>query len=278
MERIKEALAKARSNPGPAPEPRPVAAKAQQNGVEPVTPLTPGRPFVRTRSIMLDRMHLENNRIVTHDKSDPRSSYFDILRTRLLQEMLENDWSTLGITSPDPGCGKTVTSANLALSMAQQPGRTCILVDFDLRRPNVAKTLGLTMDRSLADYFHGMAELEDIVVNPELPGLLVLPNHTPVQNASEVLSSQTTTDLIDELKSRYPDAIILFDLPPVMAYDDVIAFMPSVDSMVMVAAVHQTKIPDIEECERRLQGTNYFGLVLNKVDDTFNKADGYYRY
>jgi len=274
MERIKEALAKAKGRSGHIPDQRIEIKRTERNEAAPGSKFVK-TPFARVRSITLDRTHLERNRIVTLDKSDPRCSYFDILRTRVVQGMVENDWHTLAITSPDAECGKTVTAINLALSMAQQPERTSILVDFDLRRPNVGKTLGLTMDRSLADYFHGMAELEDVVVNVELPGFFALPNHTPVQNASELLSSNMTTDLIDELRSRYPDAFIIFDLPPVLAFDDVYAFLPKVDCVLMVAAAHKTKIPDIEECERRFNNCNYFGLVLNKVDETFNKTEAY---
>jgi len=275
MERIKDALAKAKSKPDRLVDPQPAFVD------KPHSEVVIGRkaarvPYTQVRTVSLDRLHLESKRIVTLDKSDPRCSYFDILRTRIVQGMVENDWHTLAITSPDSECGKTVTAINLALSMAQQPGRTVILIDFDLRRPNVGRTLGLSMDKSLADYFHGLADIEEVIVNPELAGFFVLPNHTALQNASEILTSQTTSNLIEDLRARYPDAIIIFDLPPVLAFDDVLAFLPKVDSVMMVAAAHKTRIPDIEECERRFASCNYFGLVLNKVDETFQKQDAYH--
>jgi len=274
MERIKEALAKARNSSDGQAAGRPDIAPARARESL-LAPVAGKRPFADVRRVTLNRSHLENNRIVTLDKADPHCSHFDILRTRVLQAMTENGWQTLAITSPDAECGKTVTSANLALSMAQQPERTCILVDFDLRRPNVGKTLGLSMERSLADYLYGMAEVGDVIVNPELDGFYVLPNHPAVQNASEMLSSKPTAELIGELRSRYPEAIIVFDLPPLLAYDDVNAFLPNVDCVLMVAAVHKTKVPDIDECERRLSASNYLGLVLNKVDETFNRSEAY---
>lgn len=274
MERIKEALAKAKSKTGEASSGRPQISPSIGRKTL-LAPVDGKQPFADVRSITLSRSHLEANRVVALDKTDPNCAYYDILRTRVVQAMMENGWRTLAVTSPDAECGKTVTSVNLALSVAQQPERTCILVDFDLRRPNVANTLGLSMDVSLADYLHGMADLRDVMLNPELAGFYVLPNHTAVQNAAEMLSSKIVAELMVELRSRYPEAIIIFDLPPVLVYDDVNAFLPNVDCALMVAAVHKTRVPDIEECERRLSTCNYLGLVLNKVDETFNKTEAY---
>ena len=276
MERIKDALEKASkqkeassASSDAVPTPAKVEKLAQFQAIK--------QPYGQVRRVKLDMAHLEDNRIVALQKSNPHCAYFDRLRTQILQSMQTNDWHTLAITSPTIECGKTFVSVNLAMSIAQQPDRECILVDFDLRLPNVARTLGLKGGRSLSDYFLESERIEHIIVSPELQNLFVIPNAAPILNASEILSGQKTADLINNLRSRYPNAIVIFDLPPLLAYDDVLAFLPSVDCALMVVASGQTTVVDIEECERQLQGPKYLGIVLNKSDEPINKAE-YHRY
>ena len=278
MERIKEALDKVARDKRTLPPGQGRALKAPAV-VSEERQLSSRRaravPNDKARRVKLDPSHLEENCIVAHRKSDPNCHYFDNLRTQVVQSMDENGWRTLAVTSPTPQCGKTVVATNLAISIAQQPERTCILVDFDLRVPNVGKVLGLKIDRSLADYFHGTAAIEEFITNPELPGFLVLPTHMPLMNASEILASKATTDLIADLRSRHPDAIIIFDLPPMLAHDDVLAVVPKIDCVMLIAAAHKTRIPEIAEAERLLEKTNYLGLVLNQSDEPIRHAYDY---
>src|SRR5882757_5747758 len=103
------------------------------------TPLSAsaGKTSTRTRpgEISLDPRHLESRRIVAHDVRDPRAKSFDILRTQVLRTMDTSHWQMLAVSSPTPGCGKTVTSVNLALSIARQSDRAVLLVDLDLQKP-----------------------------------------------------------------------------------------------------------------------------------------------
>ena len=107
--------------------------------------LTTGRAHHQTaaRDITLDAAHLESKRIIAHDIVDPRSRSFDMLRTQVLQSMDMKSWQFLGATSATEGCGKSVVSTNLALSIARQPERSVLLVDLDLRKPQVASYLGI---------------------------------------------------------------------------------------------------------------------------------------
>ena len=95
--------------------------------------------YKQTTVVNLDPATLENYRIVAQNKHDPTSWVFDSLRTRVIQKMEENNWRTIAIVSPTPEAGKTVVAINLAISIAQQPKKTAMLVDFDLRKPRVAK-------------------------------------------------------------------------------------------------------------------------------------------
>src|SRR5260221_12343545 len=96
---------------------------------------------LRTKNIPLKAAHLESMRIVSHNKDDLRARSFDMLRTQVLQSMDPNGWQFLAVTAPTAGCGKTVTSCNLALSIARLPEWSFLLVDFDMLNPKVADYL-----------------------------------------------------------------------------------------------------------------------------------------
>lgn len=219
-----------------------------------------------TRVVKLRKEHLEKNRIVAFDNNDPKSMSFDLLRTQVLKIMEENGWTTLAITSPTPGAGKTVIAINLAMSIAKQTNKTAMLVDFDLRRPRVGAYLGIHMEKSLNDLFNGTAELQDVLVNPDMPRLVVLPTKTPVKNSSETLSSTKTADLIRDLRERYKSRIVIFDLPPVLVTDDAIALLPQIDCVLMVVANGMSTKREIEDSLHHLPAANLVGTILNKAE------------
>lgn len=219
-----------------------------------------------TRVVKLHKKHLEEHRIVAFDKSDPKSMTFDLLRTHVLQKMEEKGWRTLAITSPTPESGKTVVAINLAMSIAQQTNKTAMLVDFDLRRPKVGSYLGIGMERSLNDLLDGSAELRDVLVNPDMPRLVVLPTGRAVRNSSETLSSTMIADLIKELRERYKSRIVIFDLPPLLVTDDAIALLPQVDCVLMVVANGMSTKQEIQDSLQLLPAANMIGTILNKAD------------
>jgi capsular exopolysaccharide synthesis family protein len=222
--------------------------------------------YVYTRVVKLRREHLEKSRIVAFNKNDPKSITFDLLRTHVLQKMEENGWRTLAITSPTPESGKTVVAINLAMSIAQQTNKTTMLVDFDLRRPKVGTYLGIPMEKSLNDFLEGTASLQDVLVNPELPRMVVLPTRSPVRNSAETLSSRKVADLIKDLRERYKSRIVIFDLPPVLVTDDAIALLPQIDCVLMVVANGMSTRREIEDSLRLLPATKLIGTILNKAD------------
>lgn len=231
--------------------------------------------YKQTRVVKLRAEHLERNRIVAFNKNNPKSMFFDRLRTYVLQKMEENGWRTLAITSPTPDAGKTVVAINLAMSMAQQTNKTAMLVDFDLRRPKIGAYLGLSMEKSLNDLLEGMAELTDVLVNPDIPRLVVLPTRSPVKKSSEILSSKKIADLIKDLRERYESRIIIFDLPPVLFTDDAIALLPQIDCVLMVVANGMSTKREIEDSLHHLPAANLIGTILNKAEI---EPMGYYYY
>lgn len=228
--------------------------------------------YEQTAVVSLEPEHLDRHRIVAHQKAHPSSWSFDVLRTQVLQKMDENGWRTLAITSPSVESGKTLVAINLAMSIAQQTNRTALLVDFDLRRPSVARYLGLKRPSSLNDYLSGQVGIAEALVNPGIERLVVLPTNSPVFGASEVLSSDKVGNLISELRERYSDRIVIFDLPPVLAADDVMTVLPSIDCVLMVVASGVSTKSEVEEAMRRLSKAELLGVVLNKDEAPMQNA------
>jgi len=231
--------------------------------------------YERTRKVNVQYSHLEKHRIVSFNKSNAMSMNFDLLRTLVLQKMKENNWRTLAITSPTPEAGKTVVAINLAMSIAQQTNYTALLADFDLRRPKIGTYFGIPMEKSLNEFLDGTAELSDVLVNPQMPKLVVLPTKIPVRKSSEILSSKKITDLIKDLRERYESRIVVFDLPPVLVSDDVIALMPQIDCVLMVVANGMSTKKEIEDSLSLLPSEKLIGTILNKADSE-SMGDYYY--
>jgi hypothetical protein len=221
--------------------------------------------YTQTRIVKLSADHLEKHRIFAFNKNDPTSVIFDLLRTQILQKMEENGWRTLAITSPSPSVGKTVVAINLAMSIAQKTNRTAMLVDFDLRQPRIGSYLGIPMEKSLNDVLDGDSELSDILVNPDMPRLVVLPAKHAVSNPAEILSSGKIAGLVRELRERYESRITIFDLPSLLKADDAIAVIPQIDCVLMVIANGMSTKCEIEDSMRHLAKANLIGTVFNKA-------------
>ena len=260
MERIKQAIEKVRGQ-----QPNAAGRHVQARAAVPSADILEELEYSQTRVVELQAQQLENNRIFAINRNDPVSVSFDLLRTQILQKMEENNWRTLAITSPTPAVGKTVIAINLAISIAQQTNKTAMLVDFDLRNPRIGAYLGIPMEKSLNDLLEGNAELTEILVNPGIPRLVVLPTKNGVSNPSETLSSKKIEDLIKGMRERYESRIIIFDLPSLLHSDDALAILPKIDCILMVVANGMSSKREIEDSLRHLSKANLIGTVFNKA-------------
>jgi len=258
MERIKQAVKKARSQ-----QPR----EAGRLNVMPLLDfdLHAKLEYNQTRVVELQPQQLKKNRIFSINRHDPTSVNFDLLRTQILQKMEENNWRTIAITSPTPAVGKTVIAINLAISIVQQTNRTAMLVDFDLRQPRIGSYLGIPMEKSLNDLLEGDANLSEMLVNPGIPRLVVLPTKNAVSNPSETLSSIRISSLVNEIRDRYESRVIIFDLPSLLHSDDAIAICPKIDCILLVVASGMSTKREIEDSLRHLSKANLIGTVFNKA-------------
>lgn len=220
--------------------------------------------YTLTKKIHISPEVLRKNHIITNAINDSAASSYNLLRTRVLQQMREHNWNTLAISSSVPGEGKTVTAINLAISLAREVNNTVLLVDLDLRRPTIHKYLGFEPEFGIDDYLQKNAQLEKIFINPGIERLVILPGHQGITHSSEMLSSPKMKELVEELKSRYQSRLILFDLPPLLAIDDTLAFSPFVDALLMVIEDEKTTEDELKRAFDMLQNVNVIGTTLNK--------------
>lgn len=220
--------------------------------------------YTKTQTVMIDQDVLRNNRVIMGLYNDPRANLFRVLRTNVLKQLRENNWNSFAITSATPDAGKSLISVNLAIAIAMEGNQSVLIVDADLRRPSVGQYLGLQCKFGLVDCLKSDVPLEDVLVNPGIERLVVLPGKNSCNNSSELISSRKMAGLIQEIKSRYESRIIIFDLPPLFAADDAMVLMSYADAALLVVEDGKNTSDELQHSMYILEQTNLLGLVLNK--------------
>lgn len=268
IERAEARRAKAKPEPTPRPtkpvETRPAMLDPGLLGPKPVkNPVYADKiTYTQTRVLETNAKTLRKKRIVAADSSHPVSDAYRILRTQTMQKMRQNGWNSLGITAPTEGCGSTLTAINLAISIAQDVNHTVLLVDLNLRDPSVHTHFTDERVPGLSDYLVNN-QIPELLFNPGIDRLVVLPGNEPVIGSSEYLSSPRMIELIREVKARYDSRIVIFDLPPLLASDDVMVVAPHIDALMLVARDGVTKKQELERSRNLLKGQNVIGTMLN---------------
>jgi Mrp family chromosome partitioning ATPase len=233
-----------------------------------VTRLPTSIKYTKTKTFSPPATLLEANRILDASGSGAAAAAFRMLRTQVLQRMAEDQWRSLAVMSPGTEDGKTTTAINLAISLAHDMRHTVLLVDFDLKRPTIATLLGITPEAGADGVLQGTARLEDCLYHPDsVDRLVVLPTRAALNNSSEALAGPRCRDLVNELRGRYPERILVFDLPPVLGADDALAFAPLVECGLVVVAERSTLRADLLRCMELLRKTPIVGTVLNRATD-----------
>lgn len=221
-----------------------------------------------TRLASVSAERLLEKRIVAMADRNPAATAYKVLRTHVLQRMRANDWKTLGVTSPTMGNGKTVTTINLAITLARDHQHTVLAVDMDLQRPSMASYFFDQPVPGLSDYITDDRPIEELLVKPNMERLVMLPGGHSFTHSSEILCSPKMIDLVNEIKDRYADRLILFDLPPVLGGDDVMAFAPYVDALLLVIEEGKTTKDQLSSAYALLdERATILGTVLNKGEE-----------
>lgn len=215
---------------------------------------------------------------VVQDPGSPVAEAYRALRTSVLLSTAPHPPQVLLVTSSQPGEGKSCTSMNLALALAQRGG-TVIIVDADLRKGSVSSILGMGDQKGLSSYLTGAHTLEDVTQPVEIcPSLSAIPAGPRPPNPAELLSSNVMERLVAELRQRFDHIVI--DSPPVLLVTDGTILSNLVDGVVLVTESGVTTRHALARAHRIIEsaGGRILGTALNKVDLRRNGEYGqYYR-
>ena len=208
------------------------------------------------------------------DPHSPIAEQYRTLRTNLLASAAVHGVKVFVVTSSIPGEGKSVTSANLACVLAEDPEKKIVLIDADMRKPTVHRLLAVDNHRGLSDYLAGGSMLEMALQRSRLPNLWVLPAGLTPSNPTELLAGKRMEDLLARFRRDYDFVVI--DTPPVIATTDAAVLSPRADGTLMVVRMESTQRDIVKQAVELLRKgrANVVGTVLTGLHG--NVQDYYY--
>jgi Mrp family chromosome partitioning ATPase len=197
-----------------------------------------------------------------------------MLRTQVLRRLDELGANSLAVMGAASGSGKTLTAINLAIAIAAEIDRTALLVDLDLRRPSIHRRLSIECRVGVEDCLRSGRPLKDAMLRPVgYERLVVLPARERCLDSSELLASNRTQECIQEMRQRYENRVLIFDLPPVLEADDALAFSKHVQSALIVVSEGRTQRAELIRTLQLLRNLPIIGTVLNATREAI---DSYY--
>lgn len=236
--------------------------------------------------ITIDLQALETKGFVSIDSTRRliNEEYRAIKRTLLknafgpLSETLNNS-NIIMVSSARPGEGKTFTAVNLALSIAAEKDKTVLLVDADVLRPNVTKTLGVEVGDGLIEYLlDEKHDIADVMYRTNVEKLRIIPAGRSHHLSTELLASQKMQETIDEIASRYPDRIVIIDTPPLIGINETAILTNFAGQAVLVCVEGKSRLSDIDKATAQLDPNMAIGFVVNKAIISVDEDAGYYGY
>ena len=203
--------------------------------------------------------------LVDDHRNSAAARAFDLLRTRLRQTTLEHRWVNIAVTAPTSGCGNSFSATNLALSLSRVPGSRTVLMDMNMRSPGLARAFDMQAPGAMSDLLSGQADLGKGMLRVSDTLALGL-NDQPEVNAAEILQDSATAETLLRLRASLQPEIVLYDMPPMLEHDDLSAFLPQLDGVLLISDGTQTMARHLRECERMLEGqVPLLGIVLNRA-------------
>jgi protein-tyrosine kinase len=271
---------------------RAAALLRQQEAAEPATPIAPrkatGGPGLTPAGpeLVLDRGRLAGFGIAIPSAARSRT----VEEFRLVKRNLVGAWSQkdlmidrrasrlIMVTSARPGEGKTFTALNLALAFASERSVKALLVDVDTQHSTMPEILGIEGKKGIVDVLAGNLEVPEVLIQTNIPNLMILPAGRGGPHVPELLSSPEMGALLDEMTQRLPDHYLVIDTPPCMASSDAAALAPLVGQIVFVVEANNTQQGEIEAALSTLSTCPRISLLLNKSDSLATEHFGSYGY
>jgi receptor protein-tyrosine kinase len=258
-----------------APVASPAPAVQTLDAVQPAVATEGASMRQATRKVELDLAKMREAGMVT--AAGGRTSLledFRIIKRPLLKRAFEEvspkgkPGNLIMLTSSLPGEGKTYCAINLAMSIAMELDHTVLLVDADVARPSVLRTLGLPAQRGLMDLLiDDKLDVSDVLLRTNVDTLSILAAGTSTPRATELLASSTMATLVNEIANRYPDRIVIFDSPPLLLTSESRALANHMGQIVVVVEAQKTTQHALGEALRQLEGCPNVNLIYNKTRD-----------
>jgi Mrp family chromosome partitioning ATPase len=208
---------------------------------------------------------MQRHRVVPQASTSRAAEAFRLLRTQVLQRMVEHGWRSLAVVAATGKEDRAPVAVNLASAIAADPRHHALVVDLDLRSPRVADLFGLRPAAGVDRVLAGTTDVVDCLYRPDgFERLTLLPAGAPLQRASELLSSRAALSLVEELEQRYSDRYVLYSVAPVLSSDDALAFLPAVDCALLVVTEGTTHRGDLLQAMAFLRRTPLVGSVLGE--------------
>lgn len=240
------------------------------------------RPESTSRQVQLDADLLARARVFAPGAGPgSQASQFRMMKRPLIKNIVElrdaghARTNLIMVTSALAGEGKSFTAANLAMSMASELDHTVLLVDADVARPSLAGMLGFEPESGLLDVLEGKVSFQDSLLATNIEKLCLLPSGAPRPRATELLASESMRALLDEMASRYPDRIIIFDSPPLLLTTEASVLASHMGQIVVVVRADNTPQAAVQRAVASIASHPVKLLVLNHVHGKLMHGPGY---
>ena len=222
----------------------------------------------------------KNPLIVTlTDPESPAAEEYRKLKAMVIKLTQQGPRRTaIMITSANSGEGKSLTSINLAISLAQEVSHRALLIDADLRRPSLAAYFGIKGRTGLAECLRDGANVSAAIVDTGVPKLDILPAGASVANPVELLSSPKMKAILVELKRNNPERYIIIDTPPILPFAETQIISMLADGVLLVVKEGETTVQDLHDTLDVLKGTKILGITFNNVDVRTQGMNNRYRH
>jgi non-specific protein-tyrosine kinase len=213
---------------------------------------------------------LEKSKIFAPFAKYKISDQIKTMRSQVLKKMMKLNANTIMITSANPGEGKTFTSINLGISIAQELDKTVLIIDADLKNPTrdhydfATDFFNIDIKTGLADVLQGRIDLDDALVNPGIEKLTILPGGQYLESSAELLGSPQMEQLVMDVRTRYKNRIVIFDTPALLKCADPVQLSRFVETVLFVVEEEKTTSENIKQSLSLLSDIEVIGMILNK--------------
>jgi len=264
MGKFDDALKKARAAKGQRAS-KPVSSKVVAMTLEEIDSLTldTQTPEPTAPKPHPFRDKIDPKLVCLQDPSSPAAECFKVLRSKLLISDSGELRRTIMIAGAEPEDGKTLVTANLAVSIARGMNHYVLLMDSDLRRPSLHKSFGLQAKQGLREYLENGDSIAPYLLKTPVGKLTLLPAGQPSSSPSELLGSEKMELLIQELKHRYSDRFIILDSPPAHLTAESSSLFKMMDGVLLVIRSGKTSRERVEDVVANIGREKIIGVVFN---------------